>query len=1193
LARFDRAGVATDFREVLQEETKEIGRRRRMTAKQTVNAPTSSGPPSPSPSGRQSVIPDLAGIALSGGGVRSATFCLGVLQALQERGVLRMFDYLSTVSGGGFAGGWWSAWLSRPGAAAGAAGPRPLFPPQERIEPERETDYRTGAAPDIEHGGEIGAPLMDLLPSNPDPVHHLRLFSNYLTPRKGAFSADTWRAATVVSRNLLLTWLVLLPILVALLAIGQIYFLSTPASAHGFVCTPGDSSLSPNDRLRPAPACVLVKDQMNKLTGSADSVKAVVDRKPTEVRADRISYALAPVLVLLGWLLVTTFVWLLTGARDLPQLAGLVVGLAAASTLLHAVAERFIPPGASFHVTDHSAWVGIFSIGAILIVLLGWVIPLVLDERFLTGRGREDRREVRMNMVTRIHARILSMTVIIALVLAIGGFAPDLFDFLFGAGGKQGALLRAVAQTGGWLAVLTSIAGTVVTVWSAAPAGGGEEERTVPSQWRNALLAVTPVLVLVLVAVLIATGLRYGLAHLPAPGTAARTPFLAIVPGVLLLAGVAVAVRRLAVWNSPVAVHLDRVLWGLLLAIMGSLFAFLIYWLARPLEKLEPLGTSVLLVVLLAGFFAIFEYLTDESITPRLIRLAIVLIAAVAALVAGLVAARWSPLGWGRLMPGAAPRLPAALIVGFTIGLVLARCSVTWSVDLANGRDVLRSRMAVLRNLRHPGRAAWGSLALGLVLGPLVGWWLAERPIPFDALIASAPTDDPTRRFTTFCVAALVFASAFVVADLALSRTDSGRALWLQVLAVGLLGPTLMQQYLNPLAPSVLFVNADLAFAGIAIAIVMGLGWLVDPNAIGLHTFYRARLVRAYLGASNPGRTGNVTEAARGDDLPLSTLGNCRRGGPYHLINTTLNLVGGRDLTTAQRSAASFTLSTLYCGSLRTGYRPTYDYMGDQMSLGTALAISGAAASPNMGSKTPSAALAMWLAFLNVRLGFWAPTPHRPRWRSPQPRLWPFYFMAESLSQTNDLGSYCYLTDGGHFDNTGLYSLVERGCRYIVVADCGADPGPCFGDMGDAVRRCRIDFDAEIELEVAPFKRNKKGFATSHYVAGTIVYSRAHAERLGWGPDAALADRTGYILWLKPSRRPGDPVDVQQYGLENSAFPQQTTADQWFSESQFESYRRLGLETARDMLGSEPYYAPGSPIDAPGVFQAIYGRYHG
>ena len=157
-------------------------------------------------------------------------------------------------------------------------------------------------------------------------------------------------------------------------------------------------------------------------------------------------------------------------------------------------------------------------------------------------------------------------------------------------------------------------------------------------------------------------------------------------------------------------------------------------------------------------------------------------------------------------------------------------------------------------------------------------------------------------------------------------------------------------------------------------------------------------------------------------------------------------------------------MSRYHCGSARAGYRCTAEYMDGQLSLATAAAVSGAAVSPNMGSKTPSAALALFLSLFNVRLGFWAPTPSGRRWREPHARLWPFYILRETLSNTGQIGSYCYLTDGGHFDNTGLYALVERGCRYIVVSDCGADPDLAFEDIGVAIRRCRIDFGAEIDV---------------------------------------------------------------------------------------------------------------------------------
>ena len=263
---------------------------------------------------------------------------------------------------------------------------------------------------------------------------------------------------------------------------------------------------------------------------------------------------------------------------------------------------------------------------------------------------------------------------------------------------------------------------------------------------------------------------------------------------------------------------------------------------------------------------------------------------------------------------------------------------------------------------------------------------------------------------------------------------------------------------------------AALLWVAILIGGVIALGWLADPNLISLHGFYKARVSRAYLGASNSGRhNAEITDAAPGDDIQLKDIWNHDIGGPYHLINTSRNLVGGSDLAMSQRLAENFVMSRYHCGSARAGYRCTAQYMSGQLSLATAVAISGAAVSPTMGSKTPSAALTLLLSLFNARLGFWAPTPSGKRWYEGHARLWPFYLLRETLANTGNLGTYCYLTDGGHFDNTGLYALVERGCRNIVVCDCGADPKPAFEDIGTAIRRCRIDFGTEIDLAIDDF----------------------------------------------------------------------------------------------------------------------------
>src|SRR5581483_8351824 len=171
--------------------------------------------------GREVDRKELAGLALSGGGIRSATTSLGVLQALRKLNLLGVFNYLSTVSGGGFAGSWWSAWTSRP--FDDATKDEKFFPPRELTQPERDAMHRSAT---------IDARKKRWIM---DPAHHLRLFSNYLTPVNGASSSKTWRATAVISRNLVLTWLVLVPMLFAAVLLAQSYFTMQPGAETEFL----------------------------------------------------------------------------------------------------------------------------------------------------------------------------------------------------------------------------------------------------------------------------------------------------------------------------------------------------------------------------------------------------------------------------------------------------------------------------------------------------------------------------------------------------------------------------------------------------------------------------------------------------------------------------------------------------------------------------------------------------------------------------------------------------------------------------------------------------------------------------------------------------------------------------------------------------------------------------------------------
>jgi hypothetical protein len=206
----------------------------------------------------------------------------------------------------------------------------------------------------------------------------------------------------------------------------------------------------------------------------------------------------------------------------------------------------------------------------------------------------------------------------------------------------------------------------------------------------------------------------------------------------------------------------------------------------------------------------------------------------------------------------------------------------------------------------------------------------------------------------------------------------------------------------------------------------------------------------------------------------------------------------------------------------------------------------------------------MLMTLFNVRLGFWAPRPGGAAWTSRQPRFWAFYTLREFLSRTTDTASYCFLSDGGHFDNTGIYALVERGCRLIIAADCGADPARTFFDLGTLARRCRIDFGAEMSVAIDNLRKDaREGLCRAPFTIGQITYSSDYLASID---DPTPEDTAAYLVLIKPSLLGDEPVDVRQYSFENDAFPQQTTSDQWFDEAQFESYRRLGRHCARVTL---------------------------
>jgi hypothetical protein len=368
------------------------------------------------------------------------------------------------------------------------------------------------------------------------------------------------------------------------------------------------------------------------------------------------------------------------------------------------------------------------------------------------------------------------------------------------------------------------------------------------------------------------------------------------------------------------------------------------------------------------------------------------------------------------------------------------------------------------------------------------------------------------------------------------------------------------------------------------------LGWRVDVNEFSLHNAYRNRLVRCYLGATNPKRRPNpFTGFDEKDNIFLHLLVDL--GAPFHLLNATLNVVKGKELALQARKARSFVFSPLYSGfdyaedetvgempgAMKTAaaVHPTSDeevtkkgayrltkhcswksrYPGAR--LGTAMAISGAAVSPSMGHYT-TGAVSFLLTVFSVRLGWWLGNPRSKEcWENGWPKSSWRALMNELTGSTNEDQCEVYLSDGGHFENLGVYELIRRRCRFVIACDAGADPSCLCNDLAALVEKCRVDFATKIEIKIEAFRPSQP------LVPGDDKVLRVSKTPFEIGAIFYPDDSKGVLIYIKPSLlNVPELQDVLAYARLAEAFPHQSTLDQFFDESQFESYRALGLACA-------------------------------
>jgi hypothetical protein len=369
-------------------------------------------------------------------------------------------------------------------------------------------------------------------------------------------------------------------------------------------------------------------------------------------------------------------------------------------------------------------------------------------------------------------------------------------------------------------------------------------------------------------------------------------------------------------------------------------------------------------------------------------------------------------------------------------------------------------------------------------------------------------------------------------------------------------------------------------------------------NLSSLHNFYRARIERAYVSVGNypthgiePAHTrfrngspldavtraatanvAKLVEAVDGDDVNLADYKPHVQGGPIHLVSCCINQsVDDRTGNyNADRLGIALTVSAL---GAETGTTPpvALDQLPAMGKLSRWIAISGAAAASGMGSQT-TPGLASLLFLSGLRLGYWSPnllSPGQPQprtfWRALEAQcLKPSLLLAECLARFPGLRSTAwYVSDGGHFENTGVYALLKRKLEVIVLADCGADPHYGFEDLENLTRKAQVDYGASIVFIEPGSLVTQSDAETALFVCVGSVKT-IHAQP---GPQCVLLARIDYdggtppglLIVMKPRQLENMPLEVSGYAARNAAFPQQPTGDQFFDEAQWEAYHQLGL----------------------------------
>jgi hypothetical protein len=1033
-------------------------------------------------------------LCLSGGGIRSASFALGVMQGLARCGVLERFDYLSTVSGGGYVGSWLTTWIHRH--------PRGLSGVVEEL------------------GGVVRTEAGNVPPKlepEPPPLRFLRSYSYFLNPRSGLFSVDTWTWIGLYLRNLSLNWLAIVPLLLLVILAPRLYsammffppffWTASVAAVLTLVCAAVN---------RPS-----VSDPAAPGANWRSSPRAQsLERSMARFKTQNWIIALGVFPLLIFAILLSLLLWGLP-ASTVPMSASQIWALLKGTPL------AVLPEVVAFMGFGH------LLIWGEVIVVASWLISVPLR----SGRGW-------VKPLQELAAMLFAGAFAWAIISELAGYATERVvnaseTFRTGVVSIHAAHLYAVLAVPALM--LAALAGMTFFIGVVSKSRWVEDE---DREWWARFGAWALIFVAAWAA--LGTIVVFG------PVLLLESPrLLGALGGASGL--VAVILGKSAL--SPATSSKDAASQGASRkAILGALLG----------PNLLATASVVFLAVLLAflsllasvALKELFEWLAAD---PRPT-------GAIANVLLELVGSDWMTHGCGHGTPWHGlqevsvlddPQLHLEIVCQTPYNLMTV-------VMIAVGLFLLAAGLLINLN-KFSLHAAYRMRIVRTFLGASRGD--ERKPNPFTGfdpmdnvemhqlqpgLLHEGDFVDLPRGMQALRTALIDQAGKpelIRLVQLMCSR-DNDRS---QLLAERLrrydpVNPVPRSLQINMIESLNRVLEMERLDEDKAFASLQGLDAARRYSAHGNRIFSNRLLLESAF-------PNGIRKYAFPPPPPHKLV---------HVLNLTLNLVHGGRLAWQDRKAAPFMVSPMHAGSYYLGFRNSRDYGGrDGIAIGTAAAISGAAVSPNMGYSS-SPVTAMLLTIFNVRLGWWLGNPGiagASTHRRSEPKFSLFPLVAEALGLTDDRSPYVYLSDGGHFENTAIYEMVLRRCKLIVVSDAGADPKYQFGDLANAVRKIRIDLGIPIEFSAMPIrKREDCGEAGTYCAIGRIEYSAVD------GHDAP----DGVLLLFKPVLCGGEPRDVAHYAAQNPPFPQQPTYDQFFGETQFESYRQLGYFAARTVCRARP-----------------------